>query len=114
MAKPLTTRAVQNAKPTDQRYEVPDVRISGLFLVVHPSGAKSWAWRYRYLRKPKKLTIGPAIHERKEERIPLLGEAHTLSEARTAAERAASLLAEGTDPSSARQSYPSGVPALTG
>jgi integrase len=104
MAKPLTTKAVQNAKPTDQRYEVPDVRISGLFLVVHPSGAKSWAWRYRYLRKPKKLTIGPAIHERKEERVPLLGEAHTLSEARTAAERAASLLAEGTDPSSARQS----------
>jgi hypothetical protein len=38
---------------------VPDGKISGLFLVVQPTGAKSWAVRYRANGAPKKFTIGP-------------------------------------------------------
>ena len=103
MTRPLTAKAVENVKPEVARYEVSDIRVPGLFLVVQPSGAKSWAFRYRYLRKPKKLTIGPSLAERKEERVPFLGEAHTLAEARAAAESAAVMLAEGNDPTALRR-----------
>lgn len=98
MAKTLTAKAVEAARPRDARYEIPDARIAGLFLVVQPSGSKSWAWRYRLNGKPKKMTIGPVLAERSEDRSPQIGNAHTLSEARTAAGRAAQVLAEGGDP----------------
>ena len=38
---------------------MPDPALSGLYLVIQPSGAKSWALRYRYGGKPAKLTLGP-------------------------------------------------------
>lgn len=41
------------------RKEVPDGKVIGLYLVLQPSGAKSWAVRYRVAGQPKKLTIGP-------------------------------------------------------
>ncbi len=44
--------------PTTRR-EVPDGKIAGLYLVIQPSGAKSWALRYRAAGKPAKLTLGP-------------------------------------------------------
>lgn len=103
MNRPLTSKAIEAARPRASRYEVPDVRVAGLFLVVQPSGAKSWAWRYRFNRKPKKLTIGPHLTERIEERTPLLGEAHTLAEARVAAEEAANLVHQGIDPAAVRR-----------
>lgn len=103
MNRPLTVKSADAARPRETRYELPDVRVAGLFLVVQPSGAKSWAWRYRFNRKPKKLTIGPLLTERREDRTPLLGEAHTLSEARAAAEEAANLLQQGIDPSATRK-----------
>jgi integrase len=54
----LTALAVENAKPGAQRREISDGR--GLFLVVQPSGAKSWAYRYRFAGRPAKLTFeGP-------------------------------------------------------
>jgi integrase len=59
MSKPLTQIAVENLKGADKRREVPDGRISGLYLVVQPSGAKSWAVRYRFDGKQRKYTIGP-------------------------------------------------------
>lgn len=46
------------ATPTIRR-EVPDGKISGLYLVLQPSGARSWALRYRAGGKPAKLTLGP-------------------------------------------------------
>jgi integrase len=50
-------------KPRDQRYEVPAGSPKGLYLVVHRTGAKSWAFRYRYGGRTWKLTYGnyPAI-----------------------------------------------------
>ncbi|WOH69602.1 Arm DNA-binding domain-containing protein [Bradyrhizobium sp. BWA-3-5] len=59
MAKPLTPVAVKSAKPGVKRLEIPDPGCQGLYLVVQTGGAKSWAFRYRFAGKPKKLTIGP-------------------------------------------------------
>ena len=43
--------------------EIPDGKIGGLYLVHQPSGAKSWAVRYRVDGAPRKLTLGsyPAL-----------------------------------------------------
>ena len=35
------------------------VGLPGMYLVVQPSGAKSWAVRYRHGGRPRKLTLGP-------------------------------------------------------
>ena len=43
----------------DKRKETPDGKVTGLYFVRQPSGAASWAVRYRLAGKPKKLTIGP-------------------------------------------------------
>ena len=59
MAKALTPKSIEAAKPDpDKRREVPDPALSGLYLVIQPGGAKSWALRYRFVRKPAKLTLG--------------------------------------------------------
>jgi integrase len=57
MAKKLTAVAIESAKPGPDRREISDGG-SGLWLVVQPSGAKSWAVRYRFNGKPRKLTLG--------------------------------------------------------
>src|SRR3546814_18054683 len=59
MAKNLTTKDVENVKPGTARKEIPDALLPGLYLVVQPSGAKSWAVRYRHGGQPRKLTLGP-------------------------------------------------------
>jgi integrase len=63
MAKALTVRAIEAAKPGLARREIPDGLLAGLYLIVQPSGAKSWALRYRFRGRPRKFTIGswPAI-----------------------------------------------------
>ena len=58
MAK-LTTKAVEAIKPTTARKEIPDALLPGLYLIVQPSGARSWAGRYRHNGKPRKHTLGP-------------------------------------------------------
>lgn len=59
MAKVLSTLAVRNTKPAKHRREVRDGGARGLYLVVHPSGAKSWALRFRTPGgKNAKLTLG--------------------------------------------------------
>jgi integrase len=59
----LTDLLIKKLALPEKRREVPDGKIGGLYLVVQPSGAKSWALRYRVDGVPKKLTIGayPAI-----------------------------------------------------
>jgi integrase len=60
VAKALTALAVERAKPGPARREIPDGLLRGLYLIVQPTGAKSWAVRYRYRSAfPRKLTIGP-------------------------------------------------------
>lgn len=58
MAKALTDAALKTLKPGSARREIPDGKVGGLYYVVQPSGATSWALRYRHLGKPCKLTIG--------------------------------------------------------
>lgn len=87
MAKALTTRGIEAMKPDPtKRLEIPDGAQPGLYLVAHASGRKSWAVRYRWQGKPRKLTLEPPY--------PAL----SLAQARAAAQAALRTLAEGRDP----------------
>jgi len=56
--KRLTAKAIENAKPGSKRREIADAGCRGLYLIVQPvTGRKSWAVRYRYHGKPRKLTL---------------------------------------------------------
>lgn len=106
MAKVLTAKAVEAAQADARRREIPDAQLPGLYLVVQPSGAKSWALRYRIAGAPKKLTIGPVLLSRSEDAAratPALGQPMTLPEARAAARAALQTLSEGRDPSAAKK-----------
>ncbi|MBB6407641.1 tyrosine-type recombinase/integrase [Mesorhizobium sangaii] len=106
MASVLTAKAVEAAKPDgSKRIEKPDAALPGLYLVIQPSGARSWALRFRRNGKSAKLTIGPVLDRRDDdppESLPL-GQAHTLTEARAAARQALQALAEGKDPAGDRK-----------
>lgn len=86
MAK-LKAISVEKIIPTAVRREVPDGLLKGLYLVVQPSGVKSWAVRYRSPidQRSRKLTLGkyPAIN---------------LASARELASSALRAVAEGRDP----------------
>jgi integrase len=92
MAK-LTAKAVEAIKPARARKEIPDALLPGLYLVVQPSGAKSWAVRYRRGGRPRKLTLGPH---------PALD----LKAARELGAKALRSVAEGRDPASEKQARP--------
>ena len=63
MAKALTQKTIENLKPSARRLEVPDGAVPGLYFVIQPSGATSWAFRYRLNGKSRKWTVGgyPAL-----------------------------------------------------
>jgi integrase len=86
----LTTKQVEHMKPHAERYEVPAGDPKGLFLVVQKTGSKSWALRYRWLGKPRKLTF--------RDGYPAMG----LAAARAEAHAALALLNEGKDPAAAQ------------
>jgi integrase len=86
----LTSRAVETIKPTAVRQEIPDALLPGLYLVIQPSGARSFAVRYRHHGKPRKHTLGS---------YPVL-DLKTARELGTKILRAA---AEGRDPASEKQ-----------
>ena len=54
----LTVQSVEAVRPSADRREVPDGYVHGLYLVVQPTGSKSWAVRYRYGGKTRKATLG--------------------------------------------------------
>lgn len=86
MAKTLTAKGVEAMKADpSKRIEVPDGGMTGLYLVVQPTGGKGWAFRYRFGGKPSKLTIG---------KWPDVG----LAEARRAAAEALEKIEGGIDP----------------
>ena len=58
MARALTIISVEKASPSGRRVEIPEGALQGLYLVIQPSGAKSWACRYRLDGKTRKYTIG--------------------------------------------------------
>jgi integrase len=82
MAK-LTTKFIENIKPADARQEIPDAGCRGLYLIVHPTGRKAWAVRYRHDGITRKLTLDAGL---------------TLAAARQAATAALHELERGNDP----------------
>jgi integrase len=90
MTKALTVKSIENAQTSGSRREVPDGLLVGLYLVVQPSGAKSFAVRYRHAGQPRKLTLGayPAIN---------------LEAARDIGAKALRAAAEGRDPATEKQ-----------
>ena len=55
----LTDLSIKKQPLPEKRRELPDGKITGLYLILQPSGARSWALRYRAAGKPAKLTLGP-------------------------------------------------------
>jgi Arm domain-containing DNA-binding protein len=100
--RPLTPISVRNRKPGASRQEVPDPGCKGLYLVVQPTGVKSWAIRYRFAGKPQKLTLGPVYLGDDEPEEPAIDQALTLAGARKLAGEAALNVAKGVDPESSR------------
>src|SRR5260370_40964097 len=90
MTKALTVKRIESANAKPARQEIPDGLLVGLYLVVQPSGAKSFAVRYRYAGQPRKLTLGafPAI---------------TLEAARDIGGKAPRAAAAGRDPGKEKQ-----------
>jgi integrase len=72
----LTALRVTNAKPGTARREISD-NGSGLYLVVQPSGHKSWAVRFRVNGIPRKLTLdaGLTLHEARAQAAAAIKEA---------------------------------------
>jgi integrase len=98
MATKLTTAAVLKYAPKGERREIGDTT-TGLVLVIQPSGAKSWAMRFR---RPSgvaaKLTLGPLdASDRETLDDPVLGAPLTLGQARELANRINRERARGID-----------------
>lgn len=83
--KTLTTKGIEAMKAPATRIEIPDIAARGLYLVVQPTGSKTWALRARIGGKPVKLTLG---------KWPAMG----LADARTAAAEAKEKIERGEDP----------------
>jgi len=92
----LTDRVVAQAKAKTARVEIADAVVPGLYLLVQPTGAKSWAVRYRMGPRTRKLTL-PG-------RYPVV----SLAKAREAARLALESVTAGADPAAAKHA---GTPA---
>ncbi len=88
MSKGLTDIAIRNLKPQAKRYEMPDPGAAGLYVVVQPSGKKSFAVRFRYAGQPRKLTLPGGL---------------SLKGARKLASDALYEVEQGRDPSNAKK-----------
>ena len=84
----LTIKEIDNAKPRAKKYKMADS--GGLCLLVTPSGAKLWIWRYRFDRAEKNIHFGV---------YPLV----TLKDARELHFAAKKLLGTGVDPITERK-----------
>jgi integrase len=85
---PLTIKQIENAKPKGKPYKLADG--AGLCLLVAPSGARLWRWRYRFAGKEKMMAFGE---------FPVV----SLKEARELHFAARQKLAEGSDPMAERK-----------
>jgi integrase len=88
VAKGFTDIAIRNLQPGPVRREIPDAGCVGLYLILQPSGARSWAVRYRYNGAPRKLTLAGGL---------------TLKAARKLASDALYELELGRDPAQTKQ-----------
>jgi integrase len=99
MAKALTDITIQNLKPRPKPYETPDPGARGLRVAVYPTGRKSYIVRFRNgAGRTRKLTLAPGI---------------TLAAARKLAADAMLEVAQGRDPSTAKQAAKASAIAAT-
>lgn len=84
----LTTMEIRSLKPTDRPFKVADSE--GLFLLVQPSGALLWRFRYKKFGIDRKLSLG---------RFPEV----SLKEARAKRDQARALIVDGDDPVAQRR-----------
>lgn len=84
----LTDAACRNAIPRDRDYKLSDS--GSLYLLIKPTGTKSWRWKFRFGGKEKQLVIG---------RYPDM----SLAQARLARDGARALVAAGSDPTLVRK-----------
>jgi integrase len=90
VAKDLTKATLDNLKPGATRREVFDGHTRGLVFILQPSGAASWAVRYRVAGRNRKLTLG---------RYPEID----LKTARVMAKKALAQIETGGDPAAEKQ-----------
>jgi integrase len=85
----LTAKYVENVRPDEVRREIADGGCAGLYLLLQPTGHRSWAVRYRVGGRSAKLTIGswPEV---------------SLLDARVAAAAARKRVKQGEDPAKAK------------
>jgi integrase len=104
MAKPLTALTVAKARAKAVRRELADGGCRGLYLVVQPSGVKSWAARYRSRRRSVKFTLGPVLLGAAESgEAPQLGAPLSLAAARELCARVLREAKAGRDPAAERR-----------
>lgn len=84
----LTDLAIKKLKAEGKPVKVADEK--GLFLLIKPTGAKLWHWKYRFLGKEKLMALGnnPDV---------------SLAQARDKREEGRELLAAGVDPMDRRR-----------
>jgi hypothetical protein len=84
----LTAKEIENAKPSSKPYKLADG--GGLCLLISPTGAKLWRWRYRFDGTEKMMALGEYMLV-------------TLREARERHAAARKVLAAGVDPMAERK-----------
>jgi integrase len=90
----LKDAAIKALEPREKIVKLSDG--ASLFLLIHPSGTKTWIYAYRFDGKQKKLTLG---------QYPQL----SLKDARKAREDARGLLVQGVDPGAQKQVMKKGL-----
>lgn len=99
VAKVLTDAAVKKYKPTAARRLIRDAGAESLFLVIQPSGHKSWLMRFRGPGgKPQKMVLGPLLIGNETPGTPTIGEPLTLAGARQLAAQVQRERKQGHDP----------------
>ena len=99
MPKPLTAAAVAKYRPGPRRRTIRDTGAQSLYLVIQPSGRKSWMMRFRRPGgKPGKLVLGPVYVEGEPPGEPTVGMPLTLAGARQLAAAVHRERALGRDP----------------
>ena len=90
----LSNVAVQNARPASKPFKMHDT--GGLYLIVRPSGAKLWRYKYRVDGKENLFAIGEYYGDKRTGHV-------SLEAARRARDEARELVRGGTHPSHQRQ-----------
>jgi integrase len=100
MPKVLTAAAVRKYRPAARRRIIRDAKAQSLYLVVQPSGRKSWMMRFRRPGgKPGKIVLGPVDASGREvSGEPVVGMPLTLAAARQLAASVHRERALGRDP----------------